>query len=78
MKEYKDFILQVVGMLLIAGCLYGTMNNRLGVVEAKADNLETKLEKSIEKQGDQLNRIEKVITDLYRDMWWVKKKINKE
>ena len=76
MKEYKDLILQVVGMLLVAGCVYGTMNNRLGVVEAKADNLEVKLEKSIEKQGEQLNRIEKVVTDLTRDMWWVKKKVS--
>lgn len=78
MKEYKDLIFQIVGMLLAAGCIYGTMNNRLGVVEAKADNLEAKVERSIEKNGEQLNRIEKAVTDINRDMWWVKKKINRE
>lgn len=61
-------------MLVFAGCLYGTMNNKIGTVEARADQLETKLEK----YNDVLIKIDKSLSDITRDIWWIKKTLKKD
>ncbi len=74
MGKDKDFLLQIVSMLVFAGCLYGTMNNKIGTVEARADQLETKLEK----YNDVLIKIDKSLSDITRDIWWIKKTLKKD
>lgn len=74
MGKDKDFLLQIVSMLVFAGCLYGTMNNKIGTVEAHADQLETKLEK----YNDVLIKIDKSLSDITRDIWWIKKTLKKD
>ena len=74
MGKDKDFLLQIVSMLVFAGCLYGTMNNKIGTVEARADQLETKLEK----YNDVLIKIDKSLSDIARDIWWIKKTLKKD
>ena len=74
MGKDKDFLLQIVSMLVFAGCLYGTMNNKIGTVEARADQLENKLEK----YNDVLIKIDKSLSDITRDIWWIKKTLKKD
>ena len=73
MEKYKDFLLQVVLVLLGAGCLYGTMNNKIGTVEAKANALENKFDKS----DELLAEINRKLSIIQNDIWWMKKQKDK-
>ena len=73
MEKYKDFLLQIVIVLLGAGCIYGTMNNQLGTVAAKASALEERLDK----RDDVMSSIDKRLSIIQNDIWWMKKQSDK-